>query len=82
MANRTVIVKDVEKLTNKIVKKGLSYRGLAEQADCSQTLISLIVKGERNPSPKVAISICKVLECKFDDIFFINSDYKSNQKAR
>lgn len=60
-------------------KKGFSYRKLAEKANCSQTQISLILKGERNPSPENAINICKALECKFDDIFFINLDDKSNQ---
>ncbi len=80
MANRTVLVKDVDYLIEQIVKKGYSYRKLAENANCSQTQISLILKGERNPSPENAINICKALECNFDDIFFINNDYKSNQK--
>jgi transcriptional regulator with XRE-family HTH domain len=79
MANRTVLVKDIDLLIEQIVKKGFSYRKLAEKANCSQTQISLIVKGERNPSPENAINICKALECKFDDIFFINLDDKSNQ---
>lgn len=80
MANRTVVVKDIDLLIEKIVEKGLSYRQLAKKMGTSQTTISLIMKGERNPSPETAINFCKVLECQFNDIFFINNDYKSNQQ--
>ena len=80
MANRTVLVKDIDTLIEKIVGKGYSYRQLAEKANCSQTQISLILKGERNPSPQNAVNICKALGCEFNDIFFINFDDKSNQK--
>lgn len=80
LANRTVLVKDADILVEKIVEKGYSYRQLAEKAKCSQTQISLIVKGERNPSPQNAVNICRALECEFNDIFFINFDDKSNQK--
>lgn len=79
MANRTVVVKDIDLLIEKVVEEGLSYRQLAKKMGTSQTTISLIMKGERNPSPKTAINFCKVLGCQFDDIFFINNDYKSNQ---
>ncbi len=78
MANRTVLVKDKDIFIDYIVKAGFSYRKLAKEAKCSQTQISLIAKGERNPSPENAINICKALKCKFDDIFFISNDYKSN----
>lgn len=80
MANRTVLVKDINILIEMIVKAGYSYRQLAKEANCSQTQISLILKGERNPSPENAINICKVLNCQFDDIFLINFNDKSNQK--
>lgn len=78
MANRSVLVKDIDALTERIIKAGFSYRQLAKNTKCSQTQISLILKGERNPSPENAVNICKALNCKFDDIFFINSNYKSN----
>lgn len=80
MANRTVMVKDKEKFIEKIVEKGLSYRQLAKKSNVSQTTMCLIIKGERNPSPQTAANICKVLECQFNAIFFIQNDYKSNQK--
>ena len=78
MANRTVLVKNIDELIERIIKAGFSYRQLAKEANCSQTQISLILKGERNPSPENAINICRALNCGFDDIFFINNDYKSN----
>lgn len=80
MANRTVLVKDIEYLIEMIVKAGYSYRQLAKESKCSQTQISLILKGERNPSPENAVNICKALNCQFDDIFLINLNDKSNQK--
>lgn len=80
MANRTVLIKDIDDFINKIVEKGYSYRQLAKEANCSQTSISLLAKGERNPSPEIAVNICRALDCRFDDIFFIKSVDKSKQK--
>lgn len=80
MANRTVCVKDLNNFIEKIVQSGFSYRQLAKETGISQTTISLIVNGERNPSPELAVKICKAIDCQFNDIFFIENDYKSNQK--
>lgn len=80
MANRTVILKDADIFRDLIVKSGFSYRQLAKEVNCSQTQISLIANGERNPSPETAVNICRVLKKQFDDIFFINNDFKRNQK--
>lgn len=80
MANRTVMIKDIEEFISRIVEKGFSYRQLAKEAKCSQTLISLLAKGERNPSPENAVNICKALNCQFDDIF-IKGVYKSKLKT-
>ncbi len=79
MANRTVILKDADIFRDLIVKSGFSYRQLAKEVNCSQTQISLIANGERNPSPETAVNICRALKKQFDDIFFIKSDFKRNQ---
>ena len=79
MANKDIVIRNKEAFIEKTVRAGLSYRQLAEKANTSQTTISLIANGERNPSPKTAINICKALNCQFEDIFFIENDYKSNQ---
>ncbi len=79
MANRTVYIKDIDKFIEKIVTAGFTYRELARRANSNPTSISLLTKGERNPSPKLAINICKALNCNFDDIFFIKKVDKSKQ---
>lgn len=81
MANRTVVVRDLDTFKDAITKAGFSYRKLAKEVNCSQTQISMISNGERNPSPETAINICKVIDKSFDELFFINSDYKRNQKS-
>ena len=80
MANRTVYVKDLDDFIEKIVISGFSYRQLAKEAKTSQTSISLIAKGERNPSPELAVNICNALNCQFNDIFFIKKVDNCKQK--
>ena len=79
MANRTVILKDADIFRDLIVKSGFSYRQLAKEVNCSQTQISLIANGERNPSPETAVNICRALKNQFVDFFFIKSDFKRYQ---
>lgn len=73
MANRTVYIKDIDNFIEKIVTAGFTYRELARRANSNPTSISLLTKGERNPSPELAVNICKALNCNFDDIFFIKN---------
>lgn len=79
MANRTVYIKNIDNFIEKIVTAGFTYRELARRADSNPTSISLLTKGERNPSPELAVNICKALNCNFDDIFFIKKVDKSKQ---
>ena len=81
MANRTVYIKDLDNFVEKIVTAGFTYRELAKRANSNPTSISLLAKGERNPSPKLAVDICKVLKCNFEDIFFIKNVDNSKQKT-
>lgn len=69
---KLVIIKDKDKLDEEIIKSGYSYRQLAKKAKCSQTQISLIMKGERNPSAQLAVKICEILNILFDKYFFIS----------
>lgn len=80
MSNISVMVRDEGVLKNSIIKSGFSYKELAKKIGCSQTQISMILKGERNPSLENAINICKVIHKNFEDIFFIVNDYKRKQK--
>ncbi len=79
MANRTVYIKDVDDFIEKIVTTGFTYRELARRVNSNPTSISLLTKGERNPSPELAVNICKALNCNFEDIFFIKNVDKSKQ---
>lgn len=79
MANRTVYIKDIDNFIGKIVTAGFTYRELARRANSNPTSISLLTKGERNPSPELAVNICKALNCNFDDIFFIKNVDNSKQ---
>ena len=79
MANRTVYIKNLDDFIEKIVTAGFTYRELARRAKSNPTSITLLAKGERNPSPKLAVNICKALNCNFDDIFFIKNIDKSKQ---
>ncbi len=79
MANRIIILRDADMFRDIITKTGFSYRKLAKEVGCSQTQISLIVNGERNPSAETAVNICRILNRQFDDIFYIKSDFKRNQ---
>ena len=79
MANRTVYIKDIDDFIEKIVTTGFTYRELARRVNSNPTSISLLTKGERNPSPELAVNICKALNCNFEDIFFIKNVYKSKQ---
>ena len=80
MANRTVYIKNLDNFIEKIVTAGFTYRELARKTNSNPTSISLLTKGERNPSPELAVNICKALNCNFDDIFFIKNVDKSKQK--
>lgn len=79
MANRTVYIKNIDNFIEKIVTAGFTYRELARRANSNPTSISLLTKGERNPSPELAVNICKALNCNFGDIFFIKKVDKSKQ---
>ncbi len=70
-------VKDKENFINAIKEAG-GYNAVAPMIGCSQSMLSLIAKGVRKPNEKVAINFCAITGKKFDTIFFIESNYKSN----
>ena len=82
MANRTVYIKELDVFIEKIVTAGFTYRELARRAKSNPTSITLLAKGERNPSPKLAVNICKALNCDFDDLFYIKKVDNSKQKIK
>lgn len=70
-------VKDKDVFVSAIKEAG-GYNAVAPMVGCSQSMLSLIAKGVRKPNEKVAINFCAVTGKKFDTIFFIESNYKSN----
>lgn len=81
--NSIIVIKNVEKLIKEIITQGFSYRTLAKTTGYSQTQISMILSGERNPSAKLANALCETLKIKFDDFFYINRlQKKSKSKKR
>lgn len=76
-----VQVKDKELFIETIKEFG-GYNAVASMVGCSQTMLSLMAKGVRNPSPVIAVNFCAVTNKKFDNIFFIDSNYKSNQNKQ
>lgn len=71
--------KDPKSFRRMLMSNGYSQRKFASAADISGPYMSQIVQGKRNPSPNMAKKICDTLEVQFDDIFFVDSGYKSNQ---
>lgn len=50
-------------------EKGYSGPALANAAGCSASQIWMIERGERSPSLKLAVKICRILEVELKDIF-------------
>lgn len=68
-----------DKLSELLMRNGDNLRSFSRDAGISSPYMSQLIKGSRNPSPKMAKRICECLKVKFDDIFFIDNGYKSNQ---
>ena len=50
--------------------KDLSQEELAQLCDVSRQTISVIEKGDYNPTIKLCISICKALDKTLDELFW------------
>ncbi|MCR5546789.1 MAG: helix-turn-helix transcriptional regulator [Lachnospiraceae bacterium] len=59
------------KLKSARAAKDLSQEQLANLCDVSRQTISAIEKGDYNPTIKLCISICKVLDKTLDELFWI-----------
>jgi DNA-binding XRE family transcriptional regulator len=76
-----IYIRDRQKLNESIMKKGLTRRGFGKAIGLSHSTITQLLNGSRNPSPPTARKIVEFLESDFDEIFFIDDGYKSNQSA-
>lgn len=50
--------------------KGLSQQGLADLAGVSRQTINAIEQGDYNPTIRLCIAICRVLDKTLDDLFW------------
>lgn len=56
------------------VKKGLSQSDLAKLVGSSRNTISSIETGQFSPSAYLAAILCAALDCKFEDLFYLDED--------
>lgn len=62
------------------VLRGLSQRELAQVVDYSVGYVSQVERGISHPSPQAAREFCRALDKSFDDLFYLDKVYKSEQK--
>lgn len=58
----------------------ISQKELAEKAFVTRQTLSLIEKGEYNPTLKLCLAICYVLNKKLDEVFWIEESELSDEK--
>lgn len=64
-------------------QKVMKQQELAEQVGATRQTISLIEKGEYNPSLKLCLAICYALDKTLDEVFWIGeNDYEKWNKRR
>ncbi len=73
-------IKNEKEFAKSRIVAGYSQRKLGRETGISGAYLSQIERGERNPSPTVAKKIADALGKEFDDLFFIESGYKSERK--
>ena len=53
-------------------KKGLTQRDLARLVGCSKNTIYSLETYQFSPSAYLAFLLCTVLDCSFDDLFYLS----------
>jgi len=79
--NMNVSFRNLSEVNEMIIKAGFSPAGFGKHAGISRGYVNQILRGKRPPTPAIAKKIADALGKEFDDIFFIESAYKSNQSA-
>ena len=62
------------------VSKNLTQQQLADQVGITRQTISLIEKGKYNPTLKLCLQICYVLDKTLDEIFWLDKEEWDNEK--
>ena len=73
-----------EKMKNQVKEirkeQRISQKELAEKAFVTRQTLSLIEKGEYNPTLKLCLAICYVLNKKLDEVFWIEESELTDEK--
>jgi len=72
-----IILKDLIKFNEIVVKKGYSKREFARKCGVSESTFIQIANGKQNPRPSTAKKIVQALEVNFDDVFVFKINWRS-----
>jgi len=61
----------LEHLNELVLRAGYSRRAFANSIGISESTMTMLINGNRNPSPKIAKKISDKLEIKFDEVFYV-----------
>lgn len=70
------LLKLVNKLSEVRKKKGINQTDLGNMVGVSRQTISLIERGDYNPSVMVALSLARVFDMRVEDIFGLEEEYE------
>lgn len=60
-------------------QQGISQEKLAEEAGVRRETIIRLEQGRYNPSLKLAMDICRILNARVEDVFFFQEDDESGR---
>ena len=59
------------------VQVGLTQQQLAEKIGITRQTISLIEKGKYNPTLKLCLSICDIVQKSLDELFWVDKEERT-----
>lgn len=62
------------------VQMDLTQQQLAEKVGITRQTISLIEKGKYNPTLKLCLSICDVVNKSLDELFWVDKEERTDEK--
>jgi len=75
-----LVLKDAKKFNKTLYTNGYTQRSYGRAIGISESYAHQVATGKRNPGPDVARKTAELLGVEIEDIFFIQSACKSNQK--
>lgn len=75
------VLKNPEEFNRTLYINGYTQRSYGRAIGISESYAHQVATGKRNPGPDIARKTAELLEMEINDIFFIQSACKSNQKS-